>query len=297
MSRKASTFSTAPAVIDNDRPQLASADLSRSYQWPFHLRVHPDRWEYVGGQWRLEIERTHLRPGVASVGGKDSDLSTIKDSKLLERWSMHGDRKWVIIINGDKRIDANGFMFLDTESVSVVDSGHLLNGSVLLASWEVIDGMGRIVNDEDKLNAVSAAIAKALWGLDGPTQRAKDLVAQKLRKTYDQLIETAARRPTVSPSLAKRIEKLRVKLSAVTGLDEFTAKVAVAATPALDPAADLLRQLLAMPEAQRTAVLAAVAPKTTPPPAATPPAVEPEAAPKATKADNSKKTEGAPANG
>lgn len=287
MARKASTFSTAPAVIDDSRPQLASADLSRSYQWPFHLRVHPDRWEYVDGKWRLEIERTHLRPGVGSVGGKDSDLSTIKDGKLLERWANHGDRKWVIIVNGDKRIDASGFMFLDTESVSVVDNGRLINGSIMLASWEVINGLGHIINDEAKLNETSAVIAKALWGLDGPTQRAKDLVEQKLRKTYNQLIETAARRPVVSPSLGKRIEKLRVKLYEVTGLDEFAVKAAAAPAPAMDPSADLLRQLLAMPEDQRNAVLAAVAPKPTTP------AVEPAVKGKT----DSKKPEGVPTNG
>lgn len=277
MARRASEFSTAPAMVDSNRPQLRTPDLSRSYQWPFHLRVHPDRWEYVGGRWRLEIERTHLRPGVGGVGGRD--VKSINDSKLMEKWAGHGDRKWVILTNGDKRIDPNGFAFLDIVDVCVVDHKGLQEGSVTMASWEVIDSTGNIVNDDAKLNEVADLIAQKLWGMQGPTQRAMDIVARGLKSTIDQLSETASRKASVSPSLAKRLNKLKAKYASVTGVpydDGVPAVVAIA--PALDPQTDLLKRLLDMPAEDRNRLLSALAPT---PALAAPPQPEPATTPTA----------------
>lgn len=276
MSRTAASFSTAPVAHDSNRPKLRSPDLSRSYQWPFHLRVHPDRWEFVNGEWRLDIERVHLRPGVAGVGGKPTDLSTIRDGKLKEAWAEHGDRRWVLVGNGDKRIDANGFSFLDKVEVSVDDRGKLIEGSILVASWEILDSAGNIVNDEAKLTEVSKLLASKLWGLEGPTDTARRAVSDGLRKTLNQLCETAARKPTVSPSLSRRITKLKDKYKAVTGedYDDGLPKPAPAPAPTASPEVALLQQLLALPAAERAALLNALSPATAPaaPPPAAPPA-------------------------
>lgn len=278
MARRASEFSTAPAVVDSNRPQLRTPDLSRSYQWPFHLRVHPDRWEYVGGRWRLEIERTHLRPGVGGVGGRD--VKSINDSKLMEKWAGHGDRKWVIVTNGDKRIDADGFKFLDIVDVCIVDHKGLQEGTVTMACWEVIDSTGNIVNDDAKLNEVADLIAMKLWGMKGPTQRAIDIVARGLKSTIDQLSETAARKVSVSPSLAKRLNKLKAKYASVTGAPYDDGAPTHAPAPALDPQTDLLKRLLDMPAEERNRLLSAMAPApqpAAPPTPVTPPTADQEA--------------------
>lgn len=259
--RKKSRFSTAPVVVNDNKPLLASADLSRSYQWPFHLRVHPDCWEYVDGKWRLEIERVHLRPGVAGVGvarGQHERYEGVNDVALLRQWSEYGDGKWVIISNGDKRIDANGFEFMEDANVAVVENGKRRDGTIIMASWETINTVGRIVIDNDLLAEASSAIAKALWGMDGPSQRAKDVVAQKLRGVLSHLIGVAQSRPVMAPNLVQRIERLRDKLNAVTGGNEFSGfgVSRQPAAPALDPQTSMLQQLLAMPAAERAELLA-----------------------------------------
>lgn len=220
--RKSSSFTTAPVVVDDsNRPLLASTDLSRSYQWPFHLRVHPDRWEYTPYGWRLEIERVHLRPGVGGVGGKERDLNTLNDHKLTERWAEFGDRKWVLVKNGDKRVDANGFSFLDNAQVSVIDNGKLREGSIFLASWEEIDPSGMIVPNEEQLTEIAWTLSKKLFNMDGPSPRAVTAVVRKISAIHDRLTETEAKRPRSSPALQDRIARLRAKLYAITQNEKY----------------------------------------------------------------------------
>lgn len=266
MARKPFKFTTAPVVEDSNRPKLRSTDLSRSHQWPFHLRVHPDRWEYVHGEWRLEIERAHLRPGVGGVKGKHGDVTSICANKLVEAWAEHGDRRWVLVVNGDKRIDANGFDFMESTEVCVEENGRLREGSVIIATWEVIDDAGDIVNDDAKLNEVSKLLASKLWGFDGPTPAARRRVAGGLKKTLDKLCSTAARRPGTSIELMRRINKLKAKYAAVTGqdYDDGMPKAAPPAAPTASTEMSLLQQLLSLPADERAGVLAALAPA--PPP-------------------------------
>lgn len=288
--RTPSKFSTAPVVVDESRPRLRSPDLCASYQWPFHLRVHPDRWEYTGGSWRLEIERVHLRPGVAGVKGKEGDLGSIRDTALLGAWATAEDRKWVILSNGDKRLSSvfpDG-LFLDSMAVSVVESGHLRAGSIQIASWEHLDAAGNIVDDAEKLALISAGIATALWGLNGPTAAARARVISGMTRVFDQLENTGSGRPNGgSPSLKRRLDKLRSNLFALTGDPRFAPQEGAAtprpappaAAPVADPHADALAVLRALPPAELARLLAGLSASAAPPAAPPPPQAQPELPP------------------
>lgn len=239
VSRTASTFSTAPIVQDEERPLLRSPDLCASYQWPCHLRIHPDRWEYVGGSWRLEIERVQLRPGCAGVGGNERDLKSIRDTRLIAAWAAEGDRKWVILPNGDKRLTPiyEDGLFLDTMTVSVVENGRLREGSIQLLRWENVDMEGNIVADPVELARVSRALARAIWNMDGPSPSAMAKVIKGFKRLHDQLEETSARRPNGgSPGLRRRIERLRANLHAVTGDAQYAPAPAAPLPPIPTPA-------------------------------------------------------------
>lgn len=305
MSRRSSTFTTAPVVLDESRPKLASADLSASHQWPFHLRLHPDRWEYQGGSWRPEIERVHLRPGVAGVVGKNGDLASIRDTSLTAAWANAEDRKWVLLSNGDKRLTSllpDG-QFLDVLDVSVVENGRLRHGTVHVACWENVDAAGKIIADEAKLSRIALELARVLWGVSEPTEAARAHVINGMARVLNQLEETGARRPNGgSPSMLRRMARLRSNLLALTGDDRYRAPSAAqpapvyiqAPAPAPNPMADLLAgvdptelaQLIAEMRARKTQAAAPATVPSAPPPAAPipPPAATPALPPAPTRA-------------
>ena len=196
-------------------PNLAP-DLCRSYQWPFHIRIHPDEWEVVGEKWRLCVERIGLRPGVAGVGGKPGDLNSLTDLPLLQDWSKVGDRKWVVLASGDHRLrdvfeDGN---FL--RSVKVASQGR--EGTVIIACWERVTEDGQIVNDDAVLHDYSVKLAKAIFELRGPTRAAERKVAQKLAKLRNQLLSSAgaSRVQGGSHQLKKRILRVSKMLVFIT---------------------------------------------------------------------------------
>ena len=196
-------------------PNLAP-DLCRSYQWPFHIRIHPDEWEVVGEKWRLCVERIGLRPGVAGVGGKPGDLNSLTDLPLLQDWSKVGDRKWVVLASGDHRLrdvfeDGN---FL--RSVKVASQGR--EGTVIIACWERVTEDGQIVNDDAVLHDYSVKLAKAIFELRGPTRAAERKVAQKLGKLRNQLLASAgaSRVQGGSYQLKRRIARVSKLLAFIT---------------------------------------------------------------------------------
>ena len=222
-----SEFSFGRSARDvSDLPTLAS-DLVRSYQQPFHLRIHPDKWEFVDGKWLLQVERSHLRPGVGGVGGKERDLESYDDTALLQQWAKHGDRRWAVIPNGDNRLRGifgdNG-NFLRRVDVQTTDSyGRHRTGPVIIAAWEKVTELGKIETDNEKLAEYSAKLAKAVFNIDGPSARAKSVVVNKYTALLDQLEATSQRgRDGGTISLKKRINKIRRTLAALTGDTSYT---------------------------------------------------------------------------
>ena len=210
----------------SDLPTLAH-DLVRSYQQPFHLRIHPDKWEFVDGKWLLQVERSHLRPGVGGVGGKERDLNSYEDTALLQQWARHGDRRWAVIPNGDNRLRGifgdNG-NFLRRVDVQTTDSyGRHRTGPVIIAAWEKVTELGKIETDNEKLAEYSAKLAKAVFNIEGPSARAKSVVVNKYTALLDQLEATSQRgRDGGTISLKKRINKIRRTLAALTGDTSYT---------------------------------------------------------------------------
>ena len=210
----------------SDLPTLAH-DLVRSYQQPFHLRIHPDKWEFVDGKWLLQVERSHLRPGVGGVGGKERDLDSYDDTALLQQWAKHGDRRWAVIPNGDNRLRGifgdNG-NFLRQVTVQTTDSySRHRTGPVIIAAWEKVTELGKIETDNEKLAEYSAKLAKAVFNIDGPSARAKSVVVNKYTALLDQLEATSQRgRDGGTISLKKRINKIRRTLAALTGDTSYT---------------------------------------------------------------------------
>ena len=222
-----SEFSFGRSARDmSDLPNLAP-DLVRSYQQPFHLRIHPDKWEFVDGKWVLQVERSHLRPGVGGVGGKERDLESYDDTALLQQWAKHGDKRWVVIPNGDNRlrgIFGETGNFLRRVDVQTVDNyGRHRTGPVIIAAWEKVTELGKIDTDTEKLAEFSAKLAKAVLNIEGPSARAKSSVVNKYTTLLDQLEATSQRgRDGGTISLKKRINKIRRTLAALTGDTSYT---------------------------------------------------------------------------
>lgn len=207
-------------------------DLCRSYQWPFHLRIHPDEWEFVGGKWRIVIERVGLRPGVGGVSGKHNDLSTIEDLGLLGNWAKAGDRKWVILPSGDNRLRGifpeGNFL----RKVRVASGGR--EGTVIIAAWERVTEDGRIETDEDELTRISLKVARDTLNLDGPTKAATRKVVQKLSNLRSMLLSSAgsSRIQGGSYLLKKRIEKVSKTLHAITRDESYLEGIELSEEPA-----------------------------------------------------------------
>lgn len=210
-------------------------DLCRSYQWPFHLRVHPDEWEFVAGAWRLIIERVSLRPGVGGVGGKHGDINSINDLALLQDWSKVGDRKWVILPSGDNRLAGviPGGNFL--RSVQVASGGR--DGKVIVAAWERVTEDGQIVTDDEALTRISLKIARDVLSLEGPTRAAVSKVTRKLVTLRSQLLASAgsSRVQGGSYQLRKRIERVSKTLHAITGDESYLEGIELSATATAEP--------------------------------------------------------------
>lgn len=207
-------------------PSLAP-DLVRSYQQPFHLRIHPDKWEFVNGAWQLQIERCHLRPGVAGVGGQERDLDSYDDTSLIQQWSRYGDKRWAAIPNGDNRlrgIFGETGNFLRRVDVQTVDNnGRHRVGPVIIAAWEKVTDVGTIENDNALLVEYSAKLAKSVLNIDGPSALAKQTVVLRYSKILGQLETTSQRgRDGGTVSLKKRINKIRRILAAITGDTSYT---------------------------------------------------------------------------
>ena len=222
-----SEFSFGRSARDVSDLPVLTHDLVRSYQQPFHLRIHPDKWEFVDGKWLLQVERSHLRPGVGGVGGKERDLDSYDDTALLQQWAKHGDRRWAVIPNGDNRLRGifgdNG-NFLRQVTVQTTDSySRHRTGPVIIAAWEKVTELGKIETDNEKLAEYSAKLAKAVFNIDGPSARAKSVVVNKYTALLDQLEATSQRgRDGGTISLKKRINKIRRTLAALTGDTSYT---------------------------------------------------------------------------
>ena len=222
-----SEFSFGRSARDVSDLPVLTHDLVRSYQQPFHLRIHPDKWEFVDGKWLLQVERSHLRPGVGGVGGKERDLDSYDDTALLQQWAKHGDRRWAVIPNGDNRLRGifgdNG-NFLRQVTVQTTDSySRHRTGPVIIAAWEKVTELGKIETDNEKLAEYSAKLAKAVFNIEGPSARAKSVVVNKYTALLDQLEATSQRgRDGGTISLKKRINKIRRTLAALTGDTSYT---------------------------------------------------------------------------
>lgn len=240
-------------------PEL-TPDLCRSYQWPFHLRIHPDEWEFVGGKWRLVIERVGLRPGVGGVGGKTTDINSIEDLGLLSTWAKVGDRKWAILPSGDNRLTAifpeGNFL----RKVRVASGGR--EGTVIVAAWERVTEDGRIVTDEEAMTDIAAKVADEVFGLSGPSQRAVSKVVLKLGRLRGHLLASAgsSRIQGGSYQLKKRIERVSRTLYAITREESYLEGIELSEEPAQAPKAKRGKE---KPEKvdQATATLAALAEK------------------------------------
>lgn len=211
-------------------PVLESS-LARSHQWPFHLRIHPNKWEFIAGKgqepgrWVLEIERCHLRPGVGGVGGKYGPdvLNTLDDTALLQQWANQGDRRWAILPNGDQRLRDGVFgesgNFLRIVPVESVDAnGRLRSGQVIIGCWERVTETGKIVQDADALEKISIGLAQTIFRLQGPPSAATAAVQRKLTDLLSSLEATAERsREGGSRMLKRRIAKIRKSLFEITG--------------------------------------------------------------------------------
>lgn len=222
-----SEFSFGRSARDvSDLPMLAP-DLVRSYQQPFHLRIHPDKWELVDGKWLLQVERSHLRPGVGGVGGKERDLDSYDDTAMLGQWAKHGDRRWAVIPNGDNRlrgIFGETGNFLRRVEVQTVDSyGRHRTGPVIFAAWEKVTELGMIDTDTDKLAEYSAKLAKAVFNIDGPSERAKSTVINRYRALLNQLESSSLNaKEGGTTALKRRINKIRRILASLTGDTSYT---------------------------------------------------------------------------
>lgn len=258
------------AAVDPDLPNL-TADLSRSYQWPFHLRMHRHKWEFVGDKWRPIVERVHLRPGVGGVGGKPGNIDTMNDLAMLQQWSKAEDGQWLIIPSGDPRIhgtcNADG-NFL--RRVNVQHNGR--TGSVLIGFWERVTQLGTIVTDEDVLTTFALQVMDKIGGIKEPTPRAIADAAKKTRILLAQLQASAsgARTPGGSPQLRKRIERVAGLLSRMTGepvegvaVEEPRQPRKIKTTRRADPL-EALRAALADLSPEQRAALLAPDPKVTP---------------------------------
>lgn len=197
-------------------PNLAP-DLCRSYQWPFHLRVHPDVWELGALDWQLCVERVGLRPGVGGVGGKHGSLDSITDLGLLNDWSKVGDRRWVIVASGDPRLAGlyPGGNFL--RSVRVSSAGR--DGNIIVGAWERVTEDGQVVDDPTERLQLSSTLAADVLALDGPTSAARAKVVTKLRGLLNQLQSSASssRVPGGTVQLKKRIHRVASLLVRATG--------------------------------------------------------------------------------
>lgn len=226
-SRTGSEFSFGRSARDVSALPSLAPDLVRSYQQPFHLRIHPDKWEFVNGAWQLQVERCHLRPGVGGVGGQERDLDSYDDTALLQQWSRYGDKRWAAIPNGDNRlrgIFGETGNFLRRVEVQTVDSnGHHRIGPVIIAAWEKVTDVGTIENDDALLAEYSAKLAKSVLNIDGPSALAKQAVTTRYAKILSQLEATSQRgRDGGTTSLKKRINKIRRILAAITGDTGYT---------------------------------------------------------------------------
>lgn len=196
-----------------------SPDLFRSNQWPFHLRVCRDKWEYVNGEWRLELNVSRLTPGAGGVTmppGKE--LSSINDDGLRNQWSKQDRGVWRIVSEKHDRdmlaeVLPHGF-FMKRVTVNV-------NGTdrhMFLACWESINELGRIVQDEAEITRIMKHIAWHYFKLTEPTAIAKDAAIKMVQSTLEKVESTVAQRgDKASAQSKKRCLKLRKMLAGMTG--------------------------------------------------------------------------------
>ena len=223
-----SEFSFGRSARDISSLPTLTHDLVRSYQQPFHLRIHPDKWEFVDGKWRLQVERSHLRPGVGGVGGKERDLNSYEDTALLQQWAKHGDRRWTIIPNGDSRLRGifgdNGNFLRQVEVQTIDNYGRHRTGPVIIAAWEKVTELGKIETDNEKMAEYSAKLATALFNMDKPPARAVAEVQKKYVILLEQLESSSQHKEGGGPySLKVRINKIRRTLATLTGDETYLA--------------------------------------------------------------------------
>lgn len=217
MSEARTYKSPRSAQVASNLPVLAS-DLSRSHQKIFHLRLHKNRWEFVNGKWRPIVERVHLRPGVGGVGGKGNDPATFKDLPLLQQWAEEGDRNWLIVPSGDKRIRGTCNESGDFIKIVSVQSGGY-TGDVYIGFWENVTEDGQIATDEDELTKFALQVMVACEGITEPTVAGKAQAIKNVRATLKQVQSSAerSRTPGGSVDVQKRIGRLTKLLIGMTG--------------------------------------------------------------------------------
>lgn len=219
MARAPSSLNLSPLAGDDGIPQLRTADVAASHRYPFHLRVHPDRWEInEAGRWELTLERSHLRPGVGGVQGREEDLASLRDTSLVSYWEGFGDRR-TRLLKSRSQILTGIFpdgVFLDEVDVQVVENEKLRKGRITIAAWENIEG-GLVVADALRREEAAKKIAMALWGLDGPTVACLAETRLRVSRLFSALQETAARRPTPSPAVLLRLSRVARLMDVLNG--------------------------------------------------------------------------------
>lgn len=214
---------------------ILAPDLIRSYQWPFLLRVHPDRWEFVNGEWQLEIERSGLRPGSGGVGGRPTNLDSISDTALRAQWAKEGDRKWELVGQGEKAVRG---LYQDGQFLKSVDcmtpSGQ--SGRVIIAVWERVTLAGKVESDPAMVRDLSRHLASELWGISGPTERAVSSVVQRMSVVL-QTVQASADRQGQGGTQGqrKRLARLRTSLAKITGDDSYLVGIDGMAAPTSAP--------------------------------------------------------------
>lgn len=194
-----------------------SPDLFRSNQWPFVLRVCRDKWEYVNGEWRLELNVSRLTPGAGGVtkpAGKS--IAALNFDALIGQWGKQDRGSWRIIREGAdelKDVLPDGF-FMKRLTVSVGD----LDKHMFVGCWESLDELGRIVQDQAEITRIMKHVAWQYFKLTEPTAIAKNNAIKMVQSTLETVESTVIRLgDKASPQSKKRCLKLRKMLAGMTG--------------------------------------------------------------------------------
>ena len=259
---------------------LMTHQTTVSCQYPFVIRCHPDHWELLPDNkgWTLALERVMIRPGVNGVGGSTTatSMASFNIDQLLTYWRKVGDGRWRIIEGGglgqSSEILGKIFPGSPVGSKSLLCSGRVRTdtgkvSNALIASWEVIDGRGRVVVDYAEYKRIGDIVAKEMFGLSEPGPFAKTRVIEKLYTALSQAEAGVSRAgANASPDAKRRLNKLREKVAFASG-DNSALNPTLTPTPVAakriryktskDAQADLLNLLRSMDPAELKALLAA----------------------------------------